>query len=202
MQWIGLTGGIGSGKSTVAKILQTLGEAVVDADALSKQVIEVGEIGYQKVLQNFGNSILAENKSIDRAKLAKIVFSSPEKLLSLEQIIHPEVQQKVLQEKLRFSKMGLSRCFYDVPLLFEKHLEAQFNSIVLVYSKLDVRIRRIQLRNQWSLQEIENRISAQISLEEKVKMSTYVINNNSGLIDLEEEVKKLVIYLDKLSIPS
>lgn len=202
MQWIGLTGGIGSGKSTVAKLLQTFGEVVIDADELAKQVLKVGEPGYQKVIQKFGSSILGTGQEIDRTKLALRVFSSPADLLDLEQIIHPEVQNKVLSEKENFMKLGYKRCFYDVPLLFEKKLEGQFDAIVLVYSSLLNRKQRIQKRNNWSSQEIEQRINAQIPLEEKIALSDFVIHNDKDLTSLEDEVKRLFYFLDKLSIPN
>ncbi len=192
MLWIGLTGSIGSGKTTVARLILSLGFPVIDADQISHEVISKGTSAYLKVIQNFGPGVLNLDGDIDRKKLGQLVFQNKNSLFILESIIHPEVQLKVKSLKEMYEAQGAKAVFYDVPLLFEKKLENQFDQIWCVYTTKEKQIERLKLRNNWNIEEIENRIQNQISMEEKAKRSTHVILNNKTIEDLDIQVKKII----------
>jgi len=120
MKWFGLTGGIASGKSSVSQILKNEGFAVVDADAIAREVVEAGSPGLSAVKTHFGTEILKPDGSLDRKKLGQVVFGHPEKLLQLESILHPLVKQETLRQRNDHQAKGRDFVFYDVPLLFEK----------------------------------------------------------------------------------
>src|SRR4051794_13154392 len=122
MLWVGLTGSIGSGKSTAAKILREMGYSVLDADQAARQALSPGMPAEAEVLKLFGTS--------ERRALGKIVFSDPAKLLQLEQLIHPYVKKEVLKERQQLEQQGAEVAFYDVPLLFEKQMEKDFDLIL------------------------------------------------------------------------
>jgi dephospho-CoA kinase len=198
MLWIGLTGSLGTGKSTVAAILKKLGWQVVDADFIAHQVLSRGESAYQQVVLNFGREILNPDQSLDRKKIAQLVFSDPDKLRLLESIVHPAVKLQVQCLKENFIKAQAEMAFYDVPLLFEKNMQKDFNKIVVVTCDEKLQRERLRTRNKWSEAEIDLRLKAQLPMQEKIKAADYLIKNNGSLIELEDEVKRV---LSALSLP-
>lgn len=200
MKWFGLTGGIGTGKSTVAGILQKSGVPVVDADVVSRQVTQVGAPGYQKVLSHFGNSILEANGEIDRRRLGQIVFQDKQKLLALESILHPLIQDQVRNERLKLVAHGEPFAIYDVPLLFEKNQQANFDGVIVVSSTEENQIRRVQQRNpRLSLSEIKDRINSQLPISEKTKKANFCLENDGSLEELELHTKELIEKLKSIS---
>jgi dephospho-CoA kinase len=189
---MGLTGSIGSGKSTVAQLLRAKGYPVLDADQLARNVIQPGTDGEAKVLEEFGKTVADDQGHIDRKKVAALVFSSPQKLQKLEGIIHPLVQAQVRQERSALASEGKTMAFYDVPLLFEKKLESQFDGVVVVHADIETCIQRVMARSSWARKEAEARIRTQLAIEQKIKRSHWVVNNNGHLSDLENEVEKLI----------
>lgn len=194
MKWVGLTGGLGSGKSTVASILRTKGWPVIDADQIARQVLDPGTEGLTKVLQVFGPDLLLPNGELNRAELGRRVFGFPEKLLKLESIIHPRVQAEVQKQKQQLSQLGFKMAFYDVPLLFEKKLSG-FDAVVVVNAPPDVVRERLRKRNGWSEEEIDARLGAQIPLTKKTASADHVIQNTGSLHDLEAEVDRVLADL-------
>jgi dephospho-CoA kinase len=192
MLWVGLTGGLGTGKSTVASLLRRLGWQVVDADSIAHQVLSRGKIAYNKVVQHFGPKILKPDLSIDRKKLGMLVFSQPEKLQLLELIIHPEVKLLVQKEKESFIKRGDALAFYDVPLLFEKKMYKDFDKIIVVTCDENTQRQRLHQRNNWTDLEIDLRLKSQLPIQDKIKYADYVIENNGDQLHLELEIKQLV----------
>lgn len=192
MMWIGLTGGIGTGKSTVATFLRTQGVAVLDADQESRLLMEKDEAGYLAVINKFGLDILDSNKDIDRQALGKIVFSSPQKLSALENLLHPLIQAEIKDKRKSLELRGEPFAVYDIPLLFEKNLEEQFDRILLVTAPLEQRIERLKQREGWSVEHIQSRLKTQLPLEEKVAKSHDVINNNGTLVELAAEVSQWI----------
>lgn len=200
MRWIGLTGGIGSGKSTLAQLLREEGVVVVDADEIAKAVTQPGAVGYLKVLSQFGNEILATNGQIDRQKLGQIVFSDKAKLQQLEALLHPIIQSEVANIRAGLEKKNTEFAVYDVPLLFEKKLQNNFDAVVTVSADRQTQIARIKKRNpQLSEKEILDRLQSQISMEDKIKQSDFHIPNNTTLEDLKENAKKLVRELKSIA---
>lgn len=193
MKWIGLTGGIATGKSTVAGILRGYSEPVIDADEIVHTLLQPKQLGYQRVIEHF--DFVLEDGALDRFELARCIFNDSKKREQLESILHPLVQEEVCRQKTSLEERGVERAFYDVPLLFEKNIEKQFNDIVLVVCSLDLQKQRMRERNQWSEEDIELRLKAQMPIEEKRKLANHVIKNNGSLEDLKVQVQKLLKHL-------
>jgi len=186
--YLGLTGGIGSGKSTVAKILSDLGAVVIDADAISREVLEPGQIGYEHTILTFGESVLSESGSIDRKRLAELVFQNPAQLAKLEAIIHPPVISRVAQ--IRESLPDTSIVVYYTPLLVEKNLESQFDEVIIVLADEQVRKDRLVARGL-ELPDVEARLSNQATDEQRIQAADFIINNNGTLAELQDNVTKV-----------
>lgn len=192
MLWLGLTGGLGTGKTTVAELIRQQGFQVIDADQIAKQALGPGEDVAKKVIQVFGPGILNSENNIDREKLAGLVFKNKSKLELLESLVHPFVQQKVSELRELAQTKGEVMAFYDVPLLFEKHLERQFDGVIVVSANQEIQLDRIKKRNQWSKEQIESRLANQLPLKDKELKSDYVIYNNGTLSDLKKDVIRMI----------
>ena len=194
MLWIGLTGGIASGKSTVAKYLAELGYSVISADRLAHQAMSPGSTGAAKILARFGRDVFLPDGNVDRAKLGAIVFedSTGRSKLDLEAILHPEVRLQAAQEKERCRQAGDRLAFYEIPLLFEKGMEAQFDKIVCVAVDPPLQIQRLINRSNLDRSSAEARIRSQFSQEVKVKGSDEVIWNNGSLEELKSQTEAVV----------
>lgn len=186
--YLGLSGGIGSGKSTVAKIFADLGAVVIDADAISREVLEPGQIGYENTILTFGESVLSESGSIDRKKLAELVFQNPAQLAKLEAIIHPAVIGRVAQ--IRESLPASAIVVYDTPLLVEKNLKSQFDKVIIVLADEQIRKERLVTRGL-ELPDIEARISNQATDSQRSDVADYIIYNDGTLAQLQDNVTKV-----------
>lgn len=185
MKWIGLTGGIASGKSTVAKLIASRGYSVLDADEMARTVSKKGSSGLDLIVQQFGTSVLGFDGELDRKAMGNLVFSDKQKLLQLEAILHPLIKTEIQKQRKLLESQGVTIAFYDVPLLFEKKMEKDFDYIVLVSTSKNLQISRMQSRNGFSLEEAEARLLNQIPLLEKEVQATWVIHNQGNLQDLE-----------------
>jgi dephospho-CoA kinase len=191
---VGLTGSIATGKSSVANMLKELGAYIIDADEIAHDALKKTEKPYKQILDVFGSNILDEQGNIDRKKLGSIVLNDKQKLAVLESIIHPYVQQK--RKEIEESILQHDRnavIIYDVPLLFEKHLENSFDKIIVVYVPKDIQIKRLMKRQNISYDEALNLINLQICIEEKKKKADFVIDNSYSL----ENTKKQVLEVFK-----
>lgn len=186
--YLGLTGGIGSGKSTAARMFADLGAIVIDADAIAKEVLEPGQVGYESVVNNFGEEILDSSGNIDRVVLAGKVFGDTTKLKELEEIVHPAVANKVAQ--IRESLPAGSIIIYDTPLLIEKSLQQQFDQVIVVLAPEALRTQRLLARGL-AQNDIIARMSNQATDEQRREIANYVIDNPSSLVTLREEVQKV-----------
>lgn len=185
MKIVAITGGIGSGKSTFLKMLESLNQTTLSADELSKQVTSIyGGIDEIKsaLEQEFGEEIFQFGRHIDRKKLASIVFNDKDKKKALEDIVLPQVHKEFEKRKEEFEKQGVETLFYEVPTLFEMGLENKFDQIILVTAPEDIRIKRVLKREESiTKEEIKSRINTQLPEEEKIKKSDLVFNNISSL---------------------
>ncbi len=196
MYWIGLTGGIATGKSTVANHIKSMGFKVIDADNVVHQLLKPGQKAYEEVVSHFGPTILNDQRCINRKKLGEIVFTKKDELLNLEKILHPKVQKFVKNKKEEFSKTE-TIAFYDVPLLFEKNLQSQFDFTIVVSCDVDTQIKRLTKRDKITTEEALDRIQLQLPLIEKKERADYVISNNSGISELIQAVENLVEKISK-----
>lgn len=191
MKWIGLTGGLASGKSTVARLLRTKGYPVIDADELAKDVVAAGTPGLAKVIQEFGNDLRLPDGSLDRRALGRKVFGDAGALARLEAIIHPLVQAETLARRKAFASRGFRLAFYDVPLLFEKNLEG-FDAVVVVSAPEHVRRARAGARDGLSLDEIDRRLASQLPMDHKIARADHVVTNDADFASLEAQVDALL----------
>ncbi|MED1203223.1 dephospho-CoA kinase [Heyndrickxia acidicola] len=189
---IGLTGGIASGKSTVAKMLIEKGFIVVDADLAARKVVEKGETAYYQIVREFGESILNEDKSINRTALGDIIFNHNDKRLLLNSFVHPAVRAYMNKEKNAAIADGRHTIFLDIPLLFESKLMSMVEKTILVFVDEDVQLERLMLRNQLSEQDARARISSQMPLREKILLADAVINNNGSLVETEKQLNSYI----------
>ena len=178
MKWIGLTGGMASGKSTVGRILEESGFWVLDADILARDAVAKGEKAHGQVVQAFGEEILLECGEIDRPKLGSIVFNSWTELEKLESIVHPVVEKLAEQRREDLEKTGVNIAFYMVPLLYEKGSAPQFDEVVLVHSETERQIQRVQERDRLTAEQVQLRLDAQMPSSEKLALADYVLENN------------------------
>ncbi len=187
MLWIGLTGGIASGKSSVARVFMRMGIPVISADALAHEVLEPGSAAVARVAKLFGDSVRAKDGGIDRQRLGELVFTDPtgEKIQALERILHPEVRKKAEQLRQQLQAKGCSLAIYEVPLLFEKEMQGLFDKIVCVAVRPEIQVQRLMRRSRLSSTEAYQRINKQAPLEMKLSGSDVVIWNNGDASDLE-----------------
>jgi dephospho-CoA kinase len=181
---IGLTGNIGSGKSTVAAFLREMGYPVLDADLLAERARELKKAELKAL---FPEAFLGEE--LDRRRLAQLVFSDPQKLRALEELIHPEVR-RLLEEEL--SRLEAPLVFVEIPLLFEKGWEGRLQGTILVAAPLEERLKRAMARSGFSREEVLARERAQMPEEEKRRRATWVLENRGSLEDLRAQVQALL----------
>jgi dephospho-CoA kinase len=189
---VGLTGGIASGKSTVAKILESLGAAIIDADVLSREVVEPDQDAWKDIIASFGAEIVQADRTLDRTKLRTIIFNNPEARKKLESIIHPRVRALAEKRISERAAAGYAVIVYEVPLLFEGNLNEWLRPVILVACDVGTQRSRLQKRDRLAAAEAQKHIDAQMSLEEKRRLADYVIENNGSLEDLERQVRAVL----------
>ena len=197
MKWLAITGGLGSGKSEVLRILNQMGFPTVSADDLARQAVSPGSQGLTSVTSAFGQNVLNVDGTLDRKKLGEIIFNDSKKRKILEGILHPLIQQMALAAREGYKKQGHKIAFYEIPLLFEKNLNANFDAVVVVATSEDNQILRAETRDKLTKSQIADRLKSQIPLSEKVKSADYVIPNDSDKSALEVEVKKCIEWINR-----
>jgi dephospho-CoA kinase len=185
---VGLTGGIGAGKSTVADLFSKLGAVVIRADDLARQVVENDTAGFNKVVARFGPQIVGTDGHLDRRKLSEIVFNDNKSLTDLEEIIHPLVRLKSTEiiEKQNPETIIIN----EIPLLIEKNMQAMFDFLVVVVSDHKNRVDRLTKRGM-TLPQIEARIDKQVDDETRKSAADFLITNDGSIEHLEDDVKKI-----------
>lgn len=189
----GLTGGIGSGKTTVSNILRDKGYIVLDADEIGREVTAKGEPLLRMLVKEFGVDIIQENGELDRRKLANITFGDREKTNRLNELVQTSILCRAIAQ---FHKLSLTEprkvMFFDVPLLYEAGWDHYMEQVWLVTAPEDVRIERVQIRDGLTEEEIRQRIRLQMSEEEKSQRADVVIENDGGMAKLMSQVEKAI----------
>lgn len=181
MRIVGLTGGIASGKSTVSRMLVELGVRVVDIDAIARQVVAPGEPAWREVVDWLGRPYLLADGNLDRRKVADLVFADSSARARLEAIIHPRIAEIVDREVAAARAEGLKALVLDVPLLFEAGWADRVDEVWVVYADDETRLKRLQERDKLSRRAAEARLAAQMSLAEKVRQASVVIDNSRDI---------------------
>jgi dephospho-CoA kinase len=190
MDVIGLTGGIASGKSTVAGMLRDLGATVIDADEASRAVVEPGTPGLDAVVKTFGPEVL-DGERLDRWKLGAIIFENEGARRRLEAITHPLIRAWMAERQREAEERGERRVVVDIPLLYENGLDRGLKAVIVVYAPAEVEMERLMARNGFSRTEAEQRLAAQLPIEEKRARATYVIDNSGSRDKTQEQVRQV-----------
>ena len=184
---VALTGGIGSGKSTVGKLFQQLGAVVVDSDQLAREVVERGSSGFEQIVTLFGDEIL-KNGEINRSLLAEIIFKDPAKRKDLEQITHPLIRKAFADIVAKSGDQAI--VINQIPLLVESKYEYNFDHVITVSTSEDKRIARL-LAKGYTQEQILNRMKSQVSDADREKIADSIIQNNESQIELLPQVEKI-----------
>jgi dephospho-CoA kinase len=189
MRLIGLTGGIGSGKSTVARMLAARGATVVDADLLAREVVEPGTPGLAEIAAEFGPGVLLPDGRLDRAALGAVVFADAARRETLNSITHPRVGA-LMQERVA-TALGSEAplVVVDVPLLFEGSRQSTFEGVMLVWVPEPMQLQRLVERDGMSEGEARRRIAAQMPIDRKRELATWVIDNSGTVAETEGQVE-------------
>lgn len=185
---IGLTGSVATGKSTVSNMIQQAGIPLVDADIAARKVVEPGTEGLKEIVAYFGEEILLADGTLDRAKLGEIIFKDKEKREKLNEITHPRVKDYMLEARERFFRAGKELVFFDIPLLFESHLESLVDQIVVVWTTPETELKRLMERNNLTKEDALRRIESQMGIDEKARKADFVIDNNESLEKTQKQV--------------
>ena len=191
----GLTGGIASGKSTVAAMFVDLGVPVLDADQVSRALVEPGQPALVEVVATFGEKILHPDGTLNREQLGALIFHDPTARGRLNNILHPRVRRVMAEEVSRLASEGTPLVMMDIPLLYEARDPADFAGVVVVWVKASTQLSRLMSRNRLTEAEATARISSQMSLDEKARRADYVIDNESDLDSTRTQVELLVAHL-------
>lgn len=193
---VGLTGGIGSGKSLAASLFKELGAYIIDADQVCKDLVQPGKIALNEIVDNFGNSILSPDGNLDRKKLSEIVFHDPKKKFILEHILHPRVFEAEQKDYLEISsKDPLAIVIIDAALLIESNNYKQVDKVVVIRSDKESQIQRVLSRSTLNVDEIVARMENQMSLAGKIDYADFVLDNLNTEKDLRRNVQELYTKL-------
>jgi dephospho-CoA kinase len=190
MDVIGLTGGIASGKSTVAAMLRELGATVIDADEASRAVVEPGTPGLKAVVEAFGPDVL-DGERLDRWKLGSIIFADEAARRRLEAITHPLIRAWMAERQREAEERGEERVVLDIPLLYENGLDRGLEAVIVVYAPTEVEMERLMARNRLDRKEAARRLGTQMPIEEKKARATYVIDNSGTREQTLEQVRRV-----------
>ncbi|MDI6813104.1 MAG: dephospho-CoA kinase [Desulfitobacteriaceae bacterium] len=189
MWLIGLTGGIGSGKSSVARWFRERGVPVLDADMSVRKLLNKDAETIALIRREFGLETITPDGTVNRPVLGRIVFADESKRLRLEGIIHPRIEKLRLEELERLEKAGEAVCVWDIPLLFEKGLQALVQETMLVWVPLETQIARVNTRDGLDAELIMARVQAQMPLTEKVQLADVVIDNSRSWAETEQQLE-------------
>jgi dephospho-CoA kinase len=194
---VGLTGSVGTGKSTVANFFEELGAYVIDWDELAREVVRPHSRAWKEIIECFGKDVLNENLTINRQKLAKIVFTEKDKVTKLNRIVHPEVfkeDERIINGIKNHDPDAL--VVKDIPLLFELTHPIFTDKTVVVSASEETQLKRLEEKGM-SRDDARNRIRSQLPLEEKIKSADFVINNNGPLEETKRQVEEIYSLLKK-----
>ena len=193
MKIVGLTGGISSGKSTVSSYLKQLKIPVIDADEVARKVVEPNSQGAIEIRKTFGSDVFEEDGSLNRQRLGALIFSNAENRQKLDDLLQPLIKIMILDEIEEHRQKGENMIVLDLPLLFEKQYEELCEEIIVVYVPRKLQLERLMKRNQYTKQEALSRIDSQLSIEEKRKRATVLLDNQGTIQQLYHQVEQWLV---------
>jgi dephospho-CoA kinase len=208
---VAITGGAGSGKSTVARMFKELGAEVLDADQIARDAVAMGTPAWQELRRLFGEDFFNQNGTLNRSKLAQRIFADPEARHRLETLIHPLVAQELRSRVADLERQDVGLVLVEVPLLFEAGREEEFDLVIVVVAPKADRIQRLKSRDHRTDEEIRGILQAQWPLADKVARADYVVENGRELSFTQQQVKiiweklqkiRLTARIKKVSVPS
>ncbi len=185
---VGLTGGIGSGKSTVATIFKKLGVPVIDADQIARKLVEPEQPALKQIIHAFGTELLNQAGELDRNKMRQIIFQRPKEKKTLESILHPLIRESMLHQ---ISRLKTPYCILEIPLLLESNQTDLVNRVLVIDVSPDLQNKRVQARSNLSKQEIEAIIAAQTDRSSRLTAAGDIIVNDRSLAELDKKVQQL-----------
>lgn len=191
MKCIGLTGGIATGKSTVASVLRELGAKVVDADQLAREIVQPGQEAWKEIVEAFGKEILRQDQTIDREKLRRMVFQDEKARKRLEAITHPRIRALAQQKIQELAAEGAAIVIYEAPLLFENRIHLWLRPVILVACDRITQEQRLKKRDGLNEDEIQQHLNAQMPLDEKRRLADIIIENSGSLEALKKRVQEV-----------
>jgi dephospho-CoA kinase len=200
MMLVGLTGGVATGKSTVSKMFKQFGAVVIDADALAREIVQPGKPAWREIIRVFGKDMLNRDRTINRHSLGTMVFHDKKKRRRLELIIHP----RVAREQTKLAKQAGKKdphaiVIYDVPLLFEAHIDKRVDKVIVVTADHKTQLDRLRKRNGLSRAEALRRIRSQLPLAQKRRLADYVLDGTKNRRQLAREVSQVLEDLRTLN---
>ena len=197
----GLTGGMGSGKTTVGRLFKELGAHLLDADVISRSLVEPEQPAWQEIIDLFGKGVLRDDRTLDRGKIADIVFNDPKKKEALDAILHPRVmaEEHALYREIT-KKEPDALVIIDAALLIESGNYRKVDKVIVIACDEETQIKRIMAEKSFWREDAERRLRQQMPLEEKIKFADYVIQNDSGLPELKEKVVELFSQLKEMAV--
>ena len=194
---VGLTGGIGSGKTAVSTLFKNMGVKIIDTDVIAHDLVNNQPSVLKEIVSLFGHDILNKDHSLNRKKLAKIVFSQKKYKQQLEAILHPKIHDEIQKQIQRYSLTTAPEKYIIIviPLLFETALETEFNKLInrvlVVLADEKIRTHRVEQRDHRTIEDIQSIINTQVSDEQRVKGADDIIENNNNFAALEQQIKQL-----------
>lgn len=193
---VGLTGGIATGKSTVAQMFVDKGIPVIDTDTIARDLLHKGTDPHAAVVDAFGNDILLTDGQINRKMLGRIIFGDPNKRKTLNDIVHPHVLRIVETEIERYKELGQPIVVVDVPLLFESGFDEVCDKTIVVYTSPEQQLKRLVERDVIQTEYAQMKIAAQMSVEDKAKRADYVIDNSFSILKTKKDFVKILEELE------
>lgn len=192
---IGLTGGIGTGKSTVSKLFKNYGIPIIDADIISREVLKKYPEILQDIKNTFNDGFFDENGELKRREFGNYIFKFPNERIAYENIIIPYIKRDIEEAFNFYEKKGEKAIILDAPTLIENNLHSEMDFNILVYAKSDVQIFRVMERDSLNKDEVLNRINAQMSLDEKKNFVNFIIDNGGSFENTDEQVEEIVQFI-------
>lgn len=201
MYRIGLTGGVGSGKSTVSSYMKEFGIPVIDGDCLAMEAVAPGNIAMREIRQVFGNGIFNEDGSLNRLKTAEIIFKDEEKRKALNEIIHPYIWRRTQEEVVSAQNHGHFVVVLDMPLLLEIDWQLRVEAVWVVKVPLEIQIERVMARNGFTREQVLERIYKQMPTENKLNYADVVIDNSLSPEDTKRQVREALMQIPGFVFP-